>query len=107
MVEAFKGRSQNNSGFLVATLRAEGLLSEDEEHKGMSRLSGDFDAWEKAMRMAKPVLKEDGQPETAKLHPEPKDTKFKRKDADAEPVETSSVEGGTGGTVEPAESAVA
>lgn len=102
LIEAFKGRSQNNSGFLVATLRAEGLLSEDKEHKGMSCLAGDFDGWEKAICAAKPVLKEDGHPETAKRHPEPKDTKFKRKDADPETVEETSDEMET---VEAAESA--
>jgi len=83
MTAAFKGKSQNNSGFLVAALRAEGLFAEDETHKGMSRLAGDFDSWEKAMREAAPILKEDGQPETAKLHPEPKETRFKPKQVDA------------------------
>ena len=78
LAKAFVGRSQCNSGFLVAALRAEGILRADPEHKGMSRPAGDIDAWEKANREAEPPLV-DGRPETAKLHPEPKETKFKVK----------------------------
>lgn len=82
---AFVGRSQCNSGFLVAALRAEGILGADAEKRGMSRLSGDLDAWEKSMQEAAPLFGDDGQPLTAKLHPEPKQTGFRRK-ADAEPT---------------------
>ncbi len=78
---AFVGRSQCNSGFLVASLRAEGIFGVDGERKGLSILIGDLDAWEKAAREAAPLLGEDGQPVTAKLHPEPKDTKFRKVEA--------------------------
>ena len=74
---AFKGRSQNNSGFLTAALRAEGLFAADAEHKGMSRVAGDIDAWEKAMHEAMPVLKDDGHPLTMPLHPPSPETKFR------------------------------
>ena len=74
---AFQGRSQNNSGFFTAALRAEGLFAADAEHKGMSRLVGDIDAWERAMREAAPVLKDDGQPLTMPLHPPTPLTKFR------------------------------
>ena len=86
LARAFVGRSQCNSGFLVAALRAEGLFRPDPEHKGMSKLAGDIDAWEKANRVIEPPLM-DGKPETAKLHPEPKETKFK-----AKPEATSDVD---------------
>lgn len=89
LASAYVGRSQCNSGFLVAALRAEGLFSADAEHKGMSKLTGDLDAWHEAMRVAEPPLV-DGSPETAKLHPEPKDTKFRS--MRAEGVETPDVE---------------
>jgi hypothetical protein len=85
LAAGFAGRSQCNSGFLVAVLRAEGIFSADPEHKGMSRMTGDLDAWEKAMREVAPVLKDDGQPETAKLRPEPKETKFRPKQAAPSP----------------------
>ena len=81
LARAFVGRSQCNSGFLVAALRAENLFQADPEHKGMSRLAGDIDAWEKTMRETEPPLV-DGRPETAKLHPEPKETKFRPKQAE-------------------------
>ncbi len=72
---SFVGRSQCNSGFLVAALRAEGLFIADNEHRGMSRLAGDIDAWENAMKKMSPPLI-DGKPQTVKLHPEPKVTGF-------------------------------
>lgn len=81
----FVGRSQCNSGFLVASLRAERLLTADAEHKGMSRLTGDLDAWETALRKSA-ALFVDGKPVTVKLHPEPKDTNFRPKRANG--VET-------------------
>ncbi|HPO15405.1 MAG TPA: hypothetical protein PLI09_18320 [Candidatus Hydrogenedentes bacterium] len=84
---AFVGRSQCNSGFLVAALRAEGILSGDAEKRGMSRLAGDLDSWEKSMQEAAPLFGDGGQPLTAKLHPEPKQTGFPRK-ADAKPEAT-------------------
>ena len=93
LAKAFVGRSQCNSGFLVAALRTEGILRADPERKGMSRLAGDMDAWEKAMREAEPPLV-DGKPETVKLHPEPKETKFK-----AKPKSTGDAGEATGGGV--------
>lgn len=72
-IGAFVGRSQCNSGFLVASLRAEGLLTVDGEHRGMSVLTGDLFSWELQMRTASPLL-ENGRPVTVKLHPEPKET---------------------------------
>ncbi|MDQ1257330.1 MAG: hypothetical protein QG656_1934, partial [Candidatus Hydrogenedentes bacterium] len=80
---AYVGKSQCNSGFLVAALRAEGLFRVDIEHKGMSRLAGDLDAWESAARTAEPPLV-DGRPVTAKLHPEPKESRFRPKQATSE-----------------------
>lgn len=74
MVSAFEGRSQNNSGFLVAAMRAEGLVGADAKHKGMSVMTGDIDAWELAAREAAPSMK-DGVPETVPLHPVPKELK--------------------------------
>lgn len=82
---AFVGRSQCNSGFLVAALRAEGLFQADPEHKGMSKLTGDLDAWEGSLRGMAPLFV-DGAPVTVKLNPEPRDTKFRPKRADG--VET-------------------
>jgi len=76
LASAFVGRSQCNSGFLVAGLRAEGIFSPDEKRNGLSKLTGDIDGWEKQMRGAAPLLGDDGQPVTVKLHPEPKETKF-------------------------------
>ena len=70
---AFVGRSQCNSGFLIGALRAEGLLSVDAEHRGMSTLTGDLFSWELQMRTATPLL-ENGKPVTVKLRPEPKET---------------------------------
>ena len=81
----FVGKSQCNSGFLVAVLRAENIFSADPEHKGLSKVTSDLDAWEKAMREAAPVLKDDGQPETVKLYPEIKDTCFRPKQASTAP----------------------
>lgn len=83
LTAAFVGKSQCNSGFLVAALRAEGIFSVDAERKGMSVLTGDLDAWERRMRESEPLLGDDGQPVTAKLHPEPKETKFRPKQAAA------------------------
>lgn len=85
LASAFVGKSQCNSGFLVAVLRSEGLFQPDTERKGMSRLAGDLDAWELGMREATPLMGADGQPLTAKLHPEPKETPFRRKQAKPEP----------------------
>jgi len=85
LTSAFVGKSQCNSGFLVAALRAEGLFQADAEHKGMSKLVGDLDAWEKSLQGMVPTFV-DGVPATVKLHPEPKDTRFRPKRADG--VET-------------------
>jgi hypothetical protein len=81
LAAAFVGKSQCNSGFLVASLRDIGVFSVREDRKGMSVLTGDLDAWEKSMREAAPLLDDDGQPLTAKLHAEPKETKFRAKEA--------------------------
>lgn len=97
---AFVGRSQCNSGFLVAALRAEGILAGDAEKRGMSRLAGDLDAWEKSMQEAAPLLGDGGQPLTAKLHPEPKQTGFPRK-ADAKPEVPSQDATPDGGDAKP------
>jgi hypothetical protein len=78
LASAFVGKSQCNSGFLVAALRAEGLFQADAEHKGMSKLVGDLDAWERSLREMAPIFVE-GVPATVKLHPEPKDTRFRPK----------------------------
>ena len=94
---AFVGRSQCNSGFLVACLRREALFSESPNRKGMNRLTGDLDAWESAMREAAPVLGEGGQPVTVKLHPDPKETRFRPKQADggsAQPRDNTAQDGG-------------
>ena len=87
LVPAYVGRSQCNSGFLVAALRAEGLFRPDGEHKGMSRLAGDLEAWEIGMREAAPILGDDGQPVTVRLHPELKETKFRPKQAVPDPAD--------------------
>ena len=58
----------------------------------MSKLSGDIDAWEKAMREAEPPLV-DGKPETVKLHPEPKETRFRPKRAEPETPAAGDAEG--------------
>jgi hypothetical protein len=78
LATAYVGKSQCNSGFLVAALRAEQVFSIDTEHKGMSILSGDLDAWEVQMREADAVVGDDGQPVTVKLRPEPKETRFRK-----------------------------
>ena len=84
LAAAFVGKSQCNSGFLVAALRAEGIFSADAEHKGMSKPAGDLDAWEEQVREAAPLLGDDGQPIiTVKLRPEPKETRFRPKQAAA------------------------
>lgn len=105
LASAYVGKSQCNSGFLVATLRAEGLLQPDAEHKGMSRLAGDLAAWVLGMREAAPLLGDDGQPLTAKLHPEPKETRFRPKQAepDAEAGETPGSESAPGQDAQPSE----
>lgn len=53
---AFAGRSSNNAGFLVAILRAEGLLALAPDTEGRHVISGDWAAWKAS------VLAEPGQP---------------------------------------------
>lgn len=50
LADAFVSRSQNNSGFLVAALRAEGLLKAAPSQPMMSILAGDLDAWAKKVK---------------------------------------------------------
>jgi hypothetical protein len=88
LASAFVGKSQCNSGFLVAVLRKEGLFQPDVERKSMSRLAGDLDAWELGTRKATPLVGDDKQPLTAKLHPEPKKTSFRQKQAGPDPKAT-------------------
>jgi hypothetical protein len=47
--EAFTGRSSNNSGFLVAVLRAEKLLAAAPDAETQHQVSGDWAAWKEAM----------------------------------------------------------
>ena len=88
LASAFVGKSQCNSGFLVAALRKEGLFQPDTERKSMSRLAGDLDAWELGTRKATPLVGDDKQPLTAKLHPEPKETSFRQKQTGPDPKAT-------------------
>lgn len=82
LASAFVGKSQCNSGFLVAALRKEGLFQPDVERKSMSRLAGDFGAWELGTRKATPLVGDDKKPLMAKLHSEPKKTSFRQKQAE-------------------------
>ena len=93
---AFVGRSQCNSGFLVAVLRAERIFSADPEKKGFTKVTDDIDAWEKVNRQFQPLLNDDGQPVTVKLHPEPKENRFQPKQAepDCDVEETPEVDSG-------------
>jgi hypothetical protein len=54
--DAFVGRSSNNAGFMVAVLRAEGLLCAAPSAETQHALAGDWDAWKKTM------LAEPGEP---------------------------------------------
>jgi len=83
LASAFVGRSQCNSGFIVSCLKYETIFSESRDRRGMHCLTGDLDAWERAMREAPPLLGGDGQPVTAKLDPEPKETRFRPNQAAA------------------------
>ena len=47
--DAFVGRSSNNAGFMVAVLRAEGLLCVAPDVETQHALAGDWAAWKKAM----------------------------------------------------------
>ena len=47
--DAFVGRSSNNAGFMVAVLRAEGLLCAAPSAETQHALVGDWDAWKKTM----------------------------------------------------------
>jgi len=47
--DAFVGRSSNNAGFMVAVLRAEGLLCAAPDAETQHVLAGDWAAWKKAM----------------------------------------------------------
>jgi hypothetical protein len=47
--EAFTGRSSNNSGFLVAVLRAETLLAAAPDAETQHLASGDWAAWKEAL----------------------------------------------------------
>ena len=47
--DAFVGRSSNNAGFMVAALRAEGLLRAAPDVETQHALAGDWAAWKKAM----------------------------------------------------------
>jgi len=80
LAAAFVGKSQCNSGFLVAVLRAERVFDADSERKGMSRLATPdaLDKWVEAMRALAPLTGDDGQL-TAKLRAEPKETQFRPK----------------------------
>lgn len=49
LADAFEGRSSNNAGFIVAALRAEGLLGPAPEAETQHVLTGDWAAWKKAM----------------------------------------------------------
>lgn len=82
LAQSYCGRSQCNSGFLVAALRHIGIFGAHSERKGMSVVTGDLDEWENRMRTAEPLVGEDGQPVLVKLHPEPKETRFRPKAAE-------------------------
>jgi hypothetical protein len=47
--DAFEGRSSNNAGFMVAVLRAEGLLGPAPDAETQHVITGDWAAWKKAM----------------------------------------------------------
>lgn len=53
---AFMSRSVNNAGFLVAVLRAEGLLAPDPDSEFLQVVTGDWPAWKQA------VLESSGEP---------------------------------------------
>jgi hypothetical protein len=56
MADVFVSRSQNNPGFLVAALRAEGIVKPSPSQPMMSILSGDMEAWIKKVQ-ALPIPK--------------------------------------------------
>ena len=73
---AFKGRSSTNAGFLTAVIRAEGLAYEDGDHRGMSLLCGDFDAWTRAVLDAEPEKNGDGTVKQEPLVPPKRENPF-------------------------------
>lgn len=85
--EAFKGQSNNNSGFLVAILRKEGVFVADEEKPHLTKLitSEALDAWEKnILNMPRPH-----NAEHLPLHPPKPKHLFKKKGRENTPEETS------------------
>lgn len=85
--EFFKGRSNNNSGFLVAILRKEGVFVADKEKPHLTRLASAeaFGVWEKdILNMPRPR-----NAEQVPLHPPRPDHLFKKKGKEAEPKEKS------------------
>lgn len=96
LASAIIGRSQCNVGFVTASLRHLGIFSAAPEHKGMSVLTGDLEAFAERMIDASPLLGPDGQPVTAKLRPEPKETRFRPKTADSAPGDVAQGDGESG-----------
>ena len=85
--EAFKSQSNNNSGFLVAILRKEGLFVADEKKPHLTRLASSeaLDVWEKnILNMPKPH-----DAERVPLNPSKPKHLFKRKGGANAPLKTS------------------
>ena len=85
--EAFKGKSNNNSGFLIAILRVEQVLVGDKEKKGMTVLAaqGALEKWERGV-LALPIPKD---AQRLPLHPPKPVNLFKKKDdSGSNPPET-------------------
>lgn len=66
--DAFVGRSSNNAGFMVAVLRAEGLLCAAPDAETQHVLAGDWTAWKKAMLAEPGTLVETGGDQVS-VHP--------------------------------------
>jgi hypothetical protein len=73
---AFVGKSSTNAGFMCAVIRAEGLAYEDGDHRGMSLLCGDFDAWTRAVLDAEPEKNDDGTVKQEPLIPPKRENPF-------------------------------